>query len=327
MADRDRLPLAVIVPVRNDRQRLAACLDSLIAQPIDPSQVLVLDHRSVDGSAEVAAARGVTVLRSDARNVAQLRNEGARHTGASWMAFVDADHVVLPGWIDALRPWLDDPLTGAVGAPYLPPPHPNWVQEAYACLRRHPAAGGEVEWLGAGNFVVRREAFAAVSGFDETLTACEDVDLCFRLRRTGWHIVAEPGLKSVHLGDPASLGAVVAGERWRGRDNMRVSLRTAHSLRSLATALFPVLQLLAVSLLAAAALRVLPQALTGTVAATAAATLALTLGLRVVVMAANSAVLSPRRLAAIVAVASAFDLGRALALVTRAAHHRPVPVA
>lgn len=326
MADRDRLPLAVIVPVRNDRHRLAACLDALIAQPVDPSQMLVLDHGSVDGSSEVATAHGVTVLRSDARNVAQLRNEGARHTGAPWMAFVDADHVVLPGWVDALRPWLDDALTGAVGAPYLPPPNPNWVQEAYACLRRHPAAGGEIAWLGAGNFIVRREAFSAVSGFDESLTACEDMDLCFRLRRTGWHIVAEPGLKSVHLGDPASLGAVVAGERWRGRDSMRVSLRTAHSLRSLATAVFPVLQLLAVGLLAVAALGGWSPAVSGPVAAIAAATLALTLGLRVVVMAANAPVLSPRRLAGIVAVASAFDLGRALALVTRAAHHRPVPV-
>lgn len=327
MADRDRLSLTVVVPVRNDRDRLAACLEALRAEGIPASHILVIDHDSRDGSGEAAAARGITVLRSTARSVAQLRNDGVRHVASEWIAFVDADHLVQPGWLDALRPWLDDALTGALGAPYLSPPRPTWVQAAYGCLRRHPAIGGDIEWLGAGNLVVRREAFLAIAGFDETLVACEDVDLCFRLRRTGWRVVAEPGLRSVHTGDPASLRAVVAGERWRGRDNLRVSFRTAHSPRSLVTAVLPMLQLLAVALVVTAVLPVMPAPIVRPVILGAFAVLAASLALRVIVMAANAPVLSLRLLAGITAVAVAFDTGRALALVTRANHHRRVPEA
>ena len=80
-------------------------------------------------------------------------------------------------------------------------------------------------WLAAGNMAVRREAFEAVSGFDESLEACEDVDLSARLRSAQWLVLCDSRLANIHLGDPSTLEAVFRGELWRGRDNVRVSLR------------------------------------------------------------------------------------------------------
>jgi GT2 family glycosyltransferase len=55
------------------------------------------------------------------------------------------------------------------------------------------------DWV-AGMFVVfRREAFAAVAGFDEAyFLYYEDVDLCARLRQLGWDIVVDPSASAVH---------------------------------------------------------------------------------------------------------------------------------
>jgi N-acetylglucosaminyl-diphospho-decaprenol L-rhamnosyltransferase len=63
----------------------------------------------------------------------------------------------------------------------------------------------EVDWL-AGMFVVfRREAFAAVEGFDERFFMYyEDVDICRRLRARGWSIVLQPMVQIVHDGQRAS---------------------------------------------------------------------------------------------------------------------------
>ena len=58
---------------------------------------------------------------------------------------------------------------------------------------------------GAGNMVVRRSAFLKVGGFDESLTACGDVDLSNRLRRLGWTILNDSRLFNVHPGDPETL--------------------------------------------------------------------------------------------------------------------------
>jgi GT2 family glycosyltransferase len=55
------------------------------------------------------------------------------------------------------------------------------------------------DWV-AGMFVLfRREAYAAVRGFDESyFLYYEDVDLCARLRRSGWDIVVDPGAAAIH---------------------------------------------------------------------------------------------------------------------------------
>ena len=54
----------------------------------------------------------------------------------------------------------------------------------------------EVDWVAGMFIVLRRDAFAAVRGFDEAyFLYYEDVDLCYRLRRLGksicWHPIAE----------------------------------------------------------------------------------------------------------------------------------------
>ena len=75
------------------------------------------------------------------------------------------------------------------------------------------------------------------------LEACEDVDLCRRLLGAGWRIVADEKLVNVHLGDPATLQALFRAERWRGRDNMKVSLRPPVRLRELPGIIIPPLVL------------------------------------------------------------------------------------
>ena len=52
------LPVSVIVPVRNEAHNLARCLDSLR----EFGEVYVVDSQSVDGTTEVAAARGAKVV-------------------------------------------------------------------------------------------------------------------------------------------------------------------------------------------------------------------------------------------------------------------------
>src|SRR6478735_2016835 len=103
----------------------------------------------------------------------------------------------------------------AAGAPYRSPAHATWVQLMYDAMREHPSEPATTRWLGSGNLVVRRAAFDAVGGFDSQLEACEDVDLCRKLRLRGGTLVSTPGMTSVHLGDPPTLGALFRGELWR----------------------------------------------------------------------------------------------------------------
>jgi N-acetylglucosaminyl-diphospho-decaprenol L-rhamnosyltransferase len=88
----------------------------------------------------------------------------------------------------------------------------------------------EVDWL-AGMFIVfRREAFAAVGGFDERFFLYyEDVDICRRLRAQGWSIVQQPAAVVVHDAQRASHRRL-RHMRWHAASALRYLLR-AYSRR------------------------------------------------------------------------------------------------
>ena len=164
---------------------------------------------------------------------------------------------------------------------------------------------------------VRRSAFEAVGGFDPSLETCEDVDLCRKLRADGGVIIGDDRLQNVHYGDPATLRSVFSGELWRGRDNLRVSLRPPRTWQTLVSAAIPVSILVG---LAVVVLGLLSRSTPGRVVAGAAFLylLGLALARSATMVWRHGRVLSEWPTA--FAVACAYDLGRALALATRAGY-------
>jgi hypothetical protein len=165
---------------------------------------------------------------------------------------------------------------------------------------------------------VRREAFQRVGGFDTRLETCEDVDLCRRLRAAGCTIVEDSRLRNVHLGDPATLREVFYGELWRGRDNLRASLRPPIALRDLLSAAIPVAHL--ALLLAAIAGTIAGTRRGFTIAIGALAAVVLLVSLRAIRMVVQSDRHTMRTWAQALSVALTYDLARALAIVHGATH-------
>ena len=276
-----------------------------------------MDNGSADDSVEVARRAGAEVTIEAGVPVAAARNRGVAFEGAGdVVAFVDADHELLPGWMRALHEAMARPGVDGAAAAYLGPEQPTPVQRWYAALRG-TTREGRIEWAGAGNLALTRAAFERLAGFDERLEACEDVDLCFRLRQAGGVLWGAPGMRSVHHGDPATLGHLFRGELWRGRGNIRVSLRGPWSARSLASMLLPVAQLLVVPAALAAGWLGAPRS----GGAVALGVIVVPTVLRTIVLLRRE---MPRNLsdaAWALAVCATYDAARALALVWRAAHH------
>ena len=240
----------VIVPVRDGARYLASCLAAIEADPYPGAQreILVADNGSTDGSTDIARSLGVRVISKPGVRVSALRNEAAREAKGDLLAFIDVDHQIATGWFRAALAALADSQVVAAGAPYRSPAHATWVQLMYDAMREHPSEPATTRWLGSGNLVVRRAAFDAVGGFDSQLEACEDVDLCRKLRLRGGTLVSTPGMTSVHLGDPPTLGALFRGELWRGRDNLRVSVRGPLSWRDVPSVVVPLFWLAVLAL-------------------------------------------------------------------------------
>jgi cellulose synthase/poly-beta-1,6-N-acetylglucosamine synthase-like glycosyltransferase len=285
--------------------------------------VIVADNGSTDLSPRVAIEAGTTLLNVPGCRVSEVRNRAAATASGDIIAFVDSDHEIAPGWIAAVVDALAEPGVGAVGALCRPPANGTWVQRMYGALRGRTVGRSDVEWLGAGNMAVRKDAFASVAGFDQALETCEDVDLCQRLRAKGWRVVGDDRLDNVHLGDPATLARLFKGERWRGRDNLRVTFRGAWSVRNAFSVAIPIADALLI-VAAIVALVGFPWARTESLFVAALASSLIVAGAlaRAGRMVRSASLSGPRLWAQAAIVAMTYDLGRAAALFTSAGHHR-----
>lgn len=108
--------ISVIVPVHDVRDHVAACIASLRAQTLPDFEVIVVDDGSTDDSAQVAlrAIDGDSrfrLVRQDNRGLSGARNTGLNLARGAFIAFVDSDDRVAPGYLQQMWQVLDQ--TGA----------------------------------------------------------------------------------------------------------------------------------------------------------------------------------------------------------------------
>ena len=196
--------VGVVVIGRNEGARLQRCLASV--QKHLPA-VIYVDSGSTDGSQALASSLGFQPLELDpARpfSAARARNEGfhkltSEYSQIEYIQFLDADCELDEHWtnrgIDALA--ADAGLAIACGC--LRELAPDSSIYARLCDMEWDASPGLADYCG-GIFMIRSAAFRSVNGFNESMIAGEDPELCVRLRLKGWKIerVAEP--MAVHDG-------------------------------------------------------------------------------------------------------------------------------
>jgi len=187
--------ISVIVPVRNGMPLLEEQLRALAAQKCDePWEVVVADNGSTDGSLAFAndwARTHPNVVVVDASGLpgaSAARNAGVAVASGEYLAFCDADDVVLAGWLSGCMAALRtaDLVAGRFdfwSLNTIPPAPP--VRAATRQLGFLPAG------LGA-NLAVRRGPFEEVGGFDEQFVPGEDIDLCWRLQLRGFTFAEAP---------------------------------------------------------------------------------------------------------------------------------------
>lgn len=215
--------VSIIVPALNEEKCIGQCLSALnaIEYPEDRREIIVLDNGSTDRTVAIALELGASVKVAPGVTISTLRNLGVKRAKGDVVAFVDADCVVSPAWLRAALPHLENLQVGAVGSRYQHPQNPHWIERAWYSQIRDLNYYGPVRWLSGGNIVMSKSCFEKVGGFDEGLRTNEDVDLCDRIRRTGFQIISDPKVKVVHLGNPKTLLGFFRREIWYSKDVFR----------------------------------------------------------------------------------------------------------
>lgn len=97
----NREPLiSLIIPVRNKAPFLRRCLDSVVDQPLNGVEVIIIDDGSTDGGTEICGEYGgkygFEVIYTKNAGVSVARNLGISHAKGKYVAFLDADDLLAP---------------------------------------------------------------------------------------------------------------------------------------------------------------------------------------------------------------------------------------
>ncbi len=99
--------ISVIVPVYKVEQWLPACVDSLLAQEFLDFELLLVDDGSPDGCPDLCEAYAqkderVRVIHRPNGGLSAARNSGIAAARGEYLAFVDADDTVAPGYLSKM---------------------------------------------------------------------------------------------------------------------------------------------------------------------------------------------------------------------------------
>lgn len=190
--------VSVIIPVYNDADALAECLQELENQtyPGDRYDVIVVDNNSDDSPEQVVQGfRRAVLLHEDRQSSYAARNMGVRRSTADIIAFIDSDCLPDPEWITfGVRALGENPETAAVGGRvdfmFRDSHHPGAV-ELYDSIT-HFRQMDYIQKAGfsvTANLFTRREILDRVGLFSETLKSGGDYEWGRRLTSMGYSIV------------------------------------------------------------------------------------------------------------------------------------------
>ncbi len=217
----DERPLvSIIIPTRDQVAILKQCVESLVdGTGYKSYEILIVDNlsrdqRTLDYLESLADSGIARVLRyREPFNFAAINNFAAARARGSILCFLNNDTEIVEGrWLGEMVSHAVRPEIGAVGAKLL---YPNdTIQHGGVILGIGGFAGHAHKGLPrdspgyvcratvtqnmsavtAACLVVEKKLFDAVGGLDEKrfAVACNDVDLCLRLREAGYRNVWTP---------------------------------------------------------------------------------------------------------------------------------------
>jgi glycosyltransferase involved in cell wall biosynthesis len=184
------VPVTALIPTYNCGSLVVQAVESVLAQTTVPSQIIVVDDGSTDGTCErlTSYRDRIQYIHQSNRGVSTARNRGIAEARHDVIAFLDADDVWHPRKVEAqLAALAQHPDIGLMGTkgfdwpiarfPSLPDPivfsleRVGWQQLAVKSR------------FVTSTIMLRREVLTRVGDFDPELRRAEDRDLYVRVAK------------------------------------------------------------------------------------------------------------------------------------------------
>jgi N-acetylglucosaminyl-diphospho-decaprenol L-rhamnosyltransferase len=216
------MSVAIVIVTHNSAGEIETCLEA--CRP-HARTIAVVDNASTDTSPQWA-----TIANPYNAGFAGAVNQGFRATAEPLVLILNPD-CKLRGSLEGMTALFDNPEIGAAGGLLLHADgspqtgftvrrFPTWANQVceiaginrlwpgnplnrgYRCLDLDLTLEQDVDQPAGAFLMVRRTAWEQLGGFDENFHPVwfEDVDFCYRLRKSGWRIRYTPAASATHTG-------------------------------------------------------------------------------------------------------------------------------
>jgi len=254
--------IAAVIPCRDEALTISRLLDALASQTRPADELIIVDDRSTDGTADVVerwrqahSGFAVRVVPGPGRGIAAAMNTGIVASAADIIVRLDGHSAPSPDYIARCVDALSDPQAGVVGGVWqIESAAATPVARAIARVVSHPLGSGgaqyrhaesaprepvSVETVPFGTF--RKALWQQLGGFDEALLTNEDYDFNYRARRAGVEVRLDGRIRSTYRARPTLAALTHQYYRygfWKAR-MLRKDPRAVHIRQIVAAGVLP----------------------------------------------------------------------------------------
>ena len=189
--------VSVVVPVRNNQEMIAECIESLLNQDFhkDEFEIIIVDNNSTDNTAEIIKRYPVKYLFEGKTGRTKARNTAIKHASGDIICFTDSDCVAHKSWIRELAQGFNDASIGGVGGKSLGHEVSNLTEKYIELLYEEynlSFRSSDPPQIMTGNAAYRARVLEEVGCFDESFETSEDYDLSARVFWSGYRLEYAP---------------------------------------------------------------------------------------------------------------------------------------
>tara|TARA_E500000178_G_scaffold616_1_gene701 strand:- start:1462 stop:2322 length:861 start_codon:yes stop_codon:yes gene_type:complete len=180
--------ISIVIPTFNRIGSLPRALDSALNQTYQPSEIIVVDNGSSDGTTKLLRERypSIRLLIEKKLGVSAARNKGIRHSKFQWIALLDSDDA----WDKTKLEKQKNALASSQDQFRLVHTDEIWIRNGnkFNQMKKHQKFGGDIFnnclslcCISPSSVLINKNIFKEVGYFDESLPVCEDYDLWLKI--------------------------------------------------------------------------------------------------------------------------------------------------